>query len=271
MSIPSSFGKGQSLAEYALPVAIIALVAIPALVLLSNNLGTFASETLTTIKGNPEAAYAAALQNTRWQEASTGKQLGPYQAKYDNGNIHVKVPSFLGGGQANFAEGTGATRSLAQMLKRLAKEYRDENGKPMPSELRKRIEQLAKEGHQLAQAEAAFNHKKENGKQGDYMAIIKAYQDYYQQFNSVKQELNRQKEKGRDYAEAKDIIRGYSGIISANAYANYTDNWDKGDRKGTDPYNTKKYLVGEQPQRTVSRQKTPKVTHTSSDGVATSL
>ena len=133
---------GQAIQEYALPLALIALIAIPALVQVGNNLGDFTNETYKTVKGNPVAAKTMG-HTSKLLEVTTMGDLGYFQTIYnlDNGTITFKIPESLGGGtQTTSVE--GATRVLANLLKQMAERYVNDENAPLPPDLKTKISEL---------------------------------------------------------------------------------------------------------------------------------
>jgi len=131
---------GQAVTEYALPIALIALISIPALVQVSGNLGDFSDVTWKTIKGNPQRATGGSRYDDLMSSLMTRADLGPYQVLYNpqNGQVTFRLPPSMGGGtQTTSVE--GSTQMLARMLNRLANEYESPDGQPLPEGLKAKL------------------------------------------------------------------------------------------------------------------------------------
>lgn len=282
--------SGQSLSEYAILGGLIAVVAIPALMMLggsvSQNLGTVKPmDPMQTIVGGGDAnintvapPVTVSQPNASPNPGNPGVISGSgWQAKYDpaTGQIIYAMPQ-SGGGGTNTASVSGIIESLDEaaamsraMVPILASisDQADANGEPLPENIRVLLNQLAQHGYQMAAEEKVLvDEVTRNG-------IVDSNLDYLisnatdlkasnQNFSAAYEDVMQLLRSKPEYNEVAKMLNAYSGVITYTAYDHFIS-----PAKDAIAGNEKGLVVGTQPKEVTSLEAAPVVTTTNAKAI----
>lgn len=248
--------RGQAIPEYVLIGALIAIVAIPALMMLSGNIGKNLNKAgsggsfnplggLIDNSGGVNPAFQGAM--SKMISAQTANEAGNYQVKYDpsTGTFSFTSPlASSGGSNTASSHGDGGTTAFAgKMLNQLATDWISADGKNLGALCPPCRVYLINAGNNAVNGIAPQENMAANtwgaGGHPSLWALKDASQSFQQNIDgfdaAINQAIAADPAHASDLAQVKQMVSGYSGVTSSIYLQNYLTQANTAAWNGTPP------------------------------------